>query len=272
MRVRWTYLCALLAVALVGCTESRAYNWDFSFADFRDESRAVTIHVMLLEGGCDSDVVLEEKWLGTGTTSLRTQPLSPGVYGFMGQASDAQCGLVAEGCVQVNVPEDGDVSVVLSNTTGAPICDVQLCPGGLCDGATSPVGAGPPEVDAGVAVMDAAVVVEDAGPPEDAGSREDAGVVEDAGPPEDAAPPEPLTCDDIYGDALEYELCQSYTDACKVAVRLDRSNCTEFCASYGVACLDAFDNDTANLPACVEKQRDSCDQNRTTEICVCERF
>lgn len=268
-----TALWALLVVALLGCTESRAYNWDFSYADFRDENRAVTIHVLLLEGGCDSDVVLKEKWLGTGTTTLRTEPLAPGVYGFMGQASDAQCGLVAEGCVQVSVPEDGDVSVVLSTTTGAPICDVQLCPGGLCDGPSSPVGAGPPVMDAGPLMMDAAVLVEDAGAPEDdAGSPEDAATPEDAGAPEDSGPVEPATCDEAFGGALEYELCQSYTDACKIAVRLDGGNCAEFCASYGVACLDAFDNDTANGLACVEKQRDGCDRNRTTEICVCERF
>lgn len=193
MRRANKYLCLCLAVATTsGCVEGGSVEWGFAFADYRDEGSSVAIHARLLDGGCESEKVLEETWLAPGVMRLQTPVLEPGTYGLMGQASNKQCRLVAEGCVQIIVPDDIHnemVRVVLSSAGTVPVCDIEHCPGGWCGETTPPDESAPLETDAGTPTsgdhVDAAL---DAATTEDASFMDDGATMDsDASSMEDAA-------------------------------------------------------------------------------------
>ncbi len=85
--------------------------------------------------------------------------------------------------------------------------------------------------------------------------------------------PAPTTCDERYGQAVEYILCDERPDTCEFNARTDGGNCNQMCAAFGGTCVAAYDN--ASDPG-VECDRvdsnDDCSTNRNTEICVCTRF
>lgn len=80
------------------------------------------------------------------------------------------------------------------------------------------------------------------------------------------------SCDDLYGESLEYLLCTQEVDRCHFSVRTDGASCETLCAQYGGACLQAFDNPNDPGTECDILGEDTCQTQRTTEICVCTRF
>ena len=54
------------------------------------------------------------------------------------------------------------------------------------------------------------------------------------------------SCDDTFGEAAGYELCEETAASCEFSVNLSSSTCTALCASYGASCINAFDN--ASIP------------------------
>lgn len=132
------------------------------------------------------------------------------------------------------------------------------------------VGADPdlPVVDAASTVDSAAVMDAPSSPPIDASI--DASI--DA--PIDAPPIPPATCDELYGDSLEYMLCDEQPSTCEFNVRTNGGNCNQLCSAYGGTCVAAYDNTSDPGAECarIEASGDDCTTNRSTEICVCSRF
>jgi len=135
--------------------------------------------------------------------------------------------------------------------------DEPVCPEGFTctDGKCEPEGA---------AVVDASPA-NDRGP--DA-AISDAAAAADA-PESDAAPP--ASCDELYGAAPDYILCEQADDSCAFNVRLDNDSCERLCASFGGVCVAAFDNPNTSGDECVIQGEDTCLRQRGTEICVCSR-
>ena len=115
-------------------------------------------------------------------------------------------------------------------------------------------------------------VAADAGELADA-SAADAAPVADAGASPDGAPPDaaPLTCDEQYGGAGGYELCDEQPGSCELFLLVDPSApCSQHCADIGGgACLTAFNADPAD--PCARQEETGCDAPNSSEICVCTR-
>lgn len=129
------------------------------------------------------------------------------------------------------------------------------------DGRIGPPRGAPPEAD-----------VDAAGPATDA-----SGPAVDAASPDAAPDAAPLrTCEEIYGAASQYSLCDEQPTTCEFNVETNGGSCGLLCGNYGGTCLEAYDNDTdPTMPGieCIRKPGDdNCDSERNTEICVCTRI
>lgn len=80
------------------------------------------------------------------------------------------------------------------------------------------------------------------------------------------------SCDQLYGDALDYLLCSQEPDRCHFSVTTDGASCEALCAQHGGTCLQAFDNPNDPGTECNVLGEDTCQTQRSTEICVCTRF
>jgi len=76
------------------------------------------------------------------------------------------------------------------------------------------------------------------------------------------------SCDTLYGAAPGYQLCEETAASCKLNASTSGSNCKVLCASLGGTCLAAFDNDSG---CNIISWSDTCETNRSTEICECSR-
>lgn len=77
------------------------------------------------------------------------------------------------------------------------------------------------------------------------------------------------SCDELYGAAPGYVLCMETDDACHFNANTSGGNCTEMCTMLGGVCLDAFDNsDSCTI---LRPDMDTCETDRSTEICVCAK-
>lgn len=78
------------------------------------------------------------------------------------------------------------------------------------------------------------------------------------------------TCDEMYGAATDYMLCEEAADSCSFNVTTAMAaNCTMVCESFGGTCVGAQLNDT---DACVSTGDSTCDDMTLTDlICVCSR-
>lgn len=159
---------ALALLGAVGCESTTALSWRITFADASDRGDTRRLTATVRRGGCDGEVVYETNLVSGASPSMDPPDLEPGSYAFAAEAYDADCRLVAEGCVEVQLPEDGDsLELSLASADRRSTCD-GVCRDGLCSACEGGVC---PMMDGGV----------DAGPGMDAG--EDAGSEEgeDAG-------------------------------------------------------------------------------------------
>lgn len=79
-----------------------------------------------------------------------------------------------------------------------------------------------------------------------------------------------LSCDESYGTAPDYVLCEQRDDACVFSATTNGGNCNEMCAALGGVCIEAFDNDPG--APCVANPGDNCATTADDEICVCTRL
>lgn len=79
----------------------------------------------------------------------------------------------------------------------------------------------------------------------------------------------PGECDAAFDTAADYVLCEETDTTCSFNVTLDQTSCTDLCGTFGVACVDAFENsasDCASQGASV-----GCDAVAMDNICVCSK-
>jgi hypothetical protein len=78
-------------------------------------------------------------------------------------------------------------------------------------------------------------------------------------------------CDDAFGGARGYVLCDSDEDSCTFFINLDGDfTCATACDGFGVACLDGHDN-AGTQDRCDVDDRIGCDELHSDEICQCAR-
>jgi hypothetical protein len=100
---------------------------------------------------------------------------------------------------------------------------------------------------------------DDGGPGGDAGGAD--GAEADGGP----LP----TCDEQFGEAVEYMLCAEEADTCEFFVRTEVATaCADICPLYGAECVNSFD---ADAEPCTRVTEDNCTVTHMSQICVCTR-
>ena len=85
-----------------------------------------------------------------------------------------------------------------------------------------------------------------------------------------AAVMQTASCENLFGAAPEFMLCEETAQTCSFNVRLDQSTCHQLCRRLGSTCVGALDNNASNCEA-VSNSTDTCLTQRQTEICICER-
>lgn len=79
------------------------------------------------------------------------------------------------------------------------------------------------------------------------------------------------TCDEQFGEALEYTLCAEEPTTCEFFVRTEVGTaCMDICPVYGAECVNSFDADGAGME-CVRQTEDACTVVHQSQICICSR-
>ena len=89
-------------------------------------------------------------------------------------------------------------------------------------------------------------------------------------------PPPPPSCADLFGSALEFELCDGSDTTCSFNTRTNNERtCRQVCEAFeGATCAGAVDNEGSS---CIERPPgqseapDTCDSQQGTSICICNR-
>ncbi|MBV1859512.1 MAG: hypothetical protein KUG77_13955, partial [Nannocystaceae bacterium] len=77
------------------------------------------------------------------------------------------------------------------------------------------------------------------------------------------------SCDETYGAAADYVLCDEAADSCRFGVTVTMMPCNAICEAYGGTCMGAQLNED---PVCTSTGDITCDDmTSNTVICVCSR-
>lgn len=79
----------------------------------------------------------------------------------------------------------------------------------------------------------------------------------------------PASCDDLFGVAPEYELCEDSPTTCTFGAHLDGISCDAMCEMFASTCESAQDSDSGAL--CVPVGASGCDATHSRAICTCVR-
>ena len=81
-----------------------------------------------------------------------------------------------------------------------------------------------------------------------------------------------LTCDDVFGDAVDYIRCEEFETPARCAfnVTLSDDNCGNLCQDFGRNCLGALNNTSTSCTA-LEQELFPCDHGATDHICLCAK-
>lgn len=77
------------------------------------------------------------------------------------------------------------------------------------------------------------------------------------------------SCDALFGTAPGYLYCTETPDACHFNADTGGGNCNQMCASLDSTCVAAFDN--SHACTIIRPNMDTCETNRSTEICACAK-
>lgn len=103
-----------IVAALAACDGTENVEWRF-VADDAIAPRIDAIEAEIVAGGCSSTSVIFETEIVVAASRATTPPvLEAGTYGMRGRARDANCSVIGEGCVTVEVPVGDDVVVPLT--------------------------------------------------------------------------------------------------------------------------------------------------------------
>ncbi len=132
-------MAALLLLASCGSSE-RSLTWSVGFEDENLSARATLLRGRILEGGCDSGVILysaEQDRQGEGMMDAPPS-LPPGTYSFVGEAQDGECRAFARGCTEVELPSEGmTIVVTLRESDEVTLCGERECENGRCSSCES---------------------------------------------------------------------------------------------------------------------------------------
>lgn len=80
-----------------------------------------------------------------------------------------------------------------------------------------------------------------------------------------------MTCDEQFGAALDYMLCDEQPDSCQFNVTMNMmASCNDVCAMYGGMCTAA---DTNDADLCVSSGMSTCDDMASNNaICTCSKM
>lgn len=81
------------------------------------------------------------------------------------------------------------------------------------------------------------------------------------------APPSPTACNDLYGTASDYLLCEQLDLTCEFNVTLNGQSCDDLCGVYGKSCVTAYSNAAGS---CTRAGADVCSTATADQLCVCE--
>ncbi len=119
-------LAWLTLLCVCACDASSAPSLGFSvrFANPDTAARANSVEVSIVAGSCSGDDALYTSQITRDTEGAIPPRLPPGDYALLGRAISAQCGLIAYGCVQTELPAtDGTtLQIVLADVPEQPIC------------------------------------------------------------------------------------------------------------------------------------------------------
>jgi len=95
------------------------------------------------------------------------------------------------------------------------------------------------------------------------------GAMDTGGPPPTTGGPSG-TCEQRFGDAPGYQLCDESRQTCTFSAFLDGSDCAQLCSDLDSECVDAFDNPPpGGAMQCNAEGPSNCETNAGTQICVC---
>lgn len=245
-----------MLISLAGCGgDPHALDWGFQFAEPALRARATVIEARILSGGCTGTVVFTTEIPVTGAMSVATArpgELAAGRYGLSGSARDSACSIIAEGCLEVQLPAAADTRqiVTLTGATERPACDPGVCSNGSCAGAGADGG---PGLDSGA--VDAGLAVSDAGLP----------------PPTDAGPPPPVDAGPPPSDGGS--VCAAGTadcdmnGSCETDTATDRSNCGACARRCGTAAACTAGMCTCTAPLVSDGVRGCLDPRSDPSSC-----
>src|SRR5687768_10395560 len=114
----WLFLLAGLA----GCTaDPHTASIRLTFADATRRAQAVSVVLETRTGGCTGPAAFVDLVLPSGSMGSERR-LDKGTYGFDAEARDATCQTIAHECVEVSLPKDGTIEIVLANVAPAFAC------------------------------------------------------------------------------------------------------------------------------------------------------
>jgi len=107
----------------------------------------------------------------------------------------------------------------------------------------------------------------DARIPAVSGSR-DGGLVKRTDASRDEIKPDsgPATCQSLYGEATNYDLCEETATSCRFYVLTNEETCNNLCAKFGGACIDNYDG---NCGSDVGSQ--GCGVVHYDQVCICSK-
>src|SRR5687768_6065210 len=120
-----------IAIVVSSCGP-RTLTWEFELDEEIPRRRIARIEASILRGGCDGEPLYQADFARDSNAAAPPE-LPDGRYGFSGSATDWDCAMVAEGCIEVDVPAEQVLVPLMRVATPDPECD-SGCEQGRCTG------------------------------------------------------------------------------------------------------------------------------------------
>lgn len=149
----------LAACALGACEPSPApLQWQLQWKTPALAQRAAVLEARIAKGGCGSTDIAYASRFAPDEKAGQPPTLASGKYGFGARAQDAQCQWYASGCIEVELPQKSERTLVVALaplTIPALDCDYPSCDSPQCRGSGEPNAMSPHTIDAGADEVDA---------------------------------------------------------------------------------------------------------------------
>jgi hypothetical protein len=99
---------------------------------------------------------------------------------------------------------------------------------------------------------------------QDGGASADAGRFDRPNQNGDGGLNKAVTCEEMYGTAPSFDLCEETTNSCRFYVQTSEDTCKNLCSSYGGECVDNYDG---NCASSIGSQ--GCNVVHYDQVCIC---